>query len=97
MMRVGCAAGFSGDRTDAAGPVVDTLVARCLAKSADDRFQTMQELVAAIDRITAPIATALHFATASEPVVAPRRPRAWLPIALAIAVAATAVALARLL
>ena len=28
MMRVGCAAGFSGDRTDAAGPVVDTLVAR---------------------------------------------------------------------
>jgi hypothetical protein len=27
-MRVGCAAGFSGDRTDAAGPVVDTLVAR---------------------------------------------------------------------
>ena len=28
MLRVGCAAGFSGDRTDAAGPVVDTLVAR---------------------------------------------------------------------
>src|SRR5258706_12728832 len=28
VMRVGCAAGFSGDRTDAAGPVVDTLVAR---------------------------------------------------------------------
>jgi acyclic terpene utilization AtuA family protein len=27
-MRIGCAAGFSGDRTDAAGPVVDTLVAR---------------------------------------------------------------------
>ena len=27
-MRVGCAAGFSGDRTDAAGPVVATLVAR---------------------------------------------------------------------
>ncbi|HSW81929.1 MAG TPA: acyclic terpene utilization AtuA family protein, partial [Usitatibacter sp.] len=27
-MRVGCAAGFSGDRTDAALPVVDTLVAR---------------------------------------------------------------------
>jgi hypothetical protein len=27
-MRVGCAAGFSGDRTDAAGPVVDTMVAR---------------------------------------------------------------------
>jgi len=25
---IGCAAGFSGDRTDAAGPVVDTLVAR---------------------------------------------------------------------
>ena len=27
-MRIGCAAGFSGDRTDAAAPVVDTLVAR---------------------------------------------------------------------
>ena len=25
---IGCAAGFSGDRTDAAGPVVDTLIAR---------------------------------------------------------------------
>ena len=28
MVRVGCAAGFSGDRTDAAAPVVDTLIAR---------------------------------------------------------------------
>src|SRR5580765_7799560 len=27
VLRVGCAAGFSGDRTDAAGPVVDALVA----------------------------------------------------------------------
>ncbi|MEO7336631.1 MAG: acyclic terpene utilization AtuA family protein [Caldimonas sp.] len=27
LLRVGCAAGFSGDRTDAAGPVVDALVA----------------------------------------------------------------------
>ena len=27
MLYVGCAAGFSGDRTDAAGPVVDTLIA----------------------------------------------------------------------
>lgn len=27
MLRVGCAAGFSGDRTDAAGPVVDALIA----------------------------------------------------------------------
>ena len=26
-LRIGCAAGFSGDRTDAAGPVVDTLIA----------------------------------------------------------------------
>src|SRR3954452_8873756 len=26
-LRVGCAAGFSGDRTDAAGPVVDALAA----------------------------------------------------------------------
>ena len=28
LLRIGCAAGFSGDRTDAAGPVVDTLIAR---------------------------------------------------------------------
>src|SRR5689334_22298051 len=27
LLRVGCAAGFSGDRTDAASPVVDALVA----------------------------------------------------------------------
>lgn len=27
MLKVGCAAGFSGDRTDAAGPVVDALIA----------------------------------------------------------------------
>src|SRR5438874_893799 len=27
-LAIGCAAGFGGDRTDAAGPVVDTLVAR---------------------------------------------------------------------
>src|SRR5688572_6245931 len=26
LLRIGCAAGFSGDRTDAAGPVVDALV-----------------------------------------------------------------------
>jgi hypothetical protein len=28
ILAIGCAAGFSGDRTDAAGPVVDTLIAR---------------------------------------------------------------------
>ncbi|HKW82911.1 MAG TPA: acyclic terpene utilization AtuA family protein, partial [Burkholderiaceae bacterium] len=27
-LNVGCAAGFSGDRTDAGGPVVDTLIRR---------------------------------------------------------------------
>ena len=26
-LRIGCAAGFSGDRTDAAGPIVDALLA----------------------------------------------------------------------
>lgn len=31
---VGCAAGFSGDRADAAGPVVDTLIARLTAADA---------------------------------------------------------------
>ena len=28
---IGCAAGFSGDRVDAAGPVVDTLVGAAIA------------------------------------------------------------------
>ena len=28
ILAIGCAAGFAGDRTDAAGPVVDTLIAR---------------------------------------------------------------------
>jgi hypothetical protein len=27
-LAIGCAAGFAGDRTDAAGPVVETLIAR---------------------------------------------------------------------
>ena len=27
-LAIGCAAGFGGDRTDAAGPIVDTLIAR---------------------------------------------------------------------
>ncbi|MEO8551393.1 MAG: serine/threonine-protein kinase [Kofleriaceae bacterium] len=35
-------------------PAVDALVAGCLAKAAGDRPQTMQDVVAAIDRITAP-------------------------------------------
>ncbi|HUD34953.1 MAG TPA: acyclic terpene utilization AtuA family protein [Variovorax sp.] len=33
---IGCAAGFSGDRTDAAGPVVDTLIARLGAAASTD-------------------------------------------------------------
>src|SRR3954462_13261237 len=44
---IGCAAGFSGDRTDAAGRVVDTLIARLAAGPAGQRailiFETLAE------------------------------------------------------
>ena len=81
-------------------PAIDELVARCLAKSADDRVQTMQELVTAIDQIVAPIATALAIgarpavATAADPIGPPRRSRAWLAIAGGLAIGAAIAAIA---
>ncbi len=52
---IGCAAGFSGDRTDAAGPVVDTLIAR-LAAGADGQrafliFETLAERTLALAQL----------------------------------------------
>ena len=41
---VGCAAGFSGDRTDAAGPVVDTLIARMAAAPGQRAFLIFETL-----------------------------------------------------
>ena len=41
---IGCAAGFSGDRTDAAGPVVDTLIARCDRASGQRAFLMFETL-----------------------------------------------------
>ena len=47
---IGCAAGFSGDRTDAAGPVVDTLIARLAGAPAGRRaFLIFETLVHHID------------------------------------------------
>ncbi|MDM0077988.1 acyclic terpene utilization AtuA family protein [Variovorax sp. J2P1-59] len=52
---VGCAAGFSGDRTDAAGPVVDTLVASLAAGPAGQRafliFETLAERTLALAQL----------------------------------------------
>ncbi|MET3494628.1 acyclic terpene utilization AtuA family protein [Variovorax boronicumulans] len=52
---IGCAAGFSGDRTDAAGPVVDTLIAR-LAGGPDGQrafliFETLAERTLALAQL----------------------------------------------
>ncbi|HSV60719.1 MAG TPA: acyclic terpene utilization AtuA family protein [Variovorax sp.] len=52
---VGCAAGFSGDRTDAAGPVVDTLVRRLQEGVAGQRafliFETLAERTLALAQL----------------------------------------------
>lgn len=41
---IGCAAGFSGDRVDAAGPVVDSLIARCTAQPGQRAFLIFETL-----------------------------------------------------
>lgn len=52
---IGCAAGFSGDRTDAAGPVVDTLIARLGGAPAQGRafliFETLAERTLALAQL----------------------------------------------
>lgn len=52
---VGCAAGFSGDRTDAAAPVVETLIARLAAAAAHQRafliFETLAERTLALAQL----------------------------------------------
>jgi hypothetical protein len=52
---IGCAAGFSGDRTDAAGPVVDSLIARLAAGPKDQRafliFETLAERTLALAQL----------------------------------------------
>ena len=52
---IGCAAGFSGDRTDAAGPVVDTLIDRLSHGPAGQRafliFETLAERTLALAQL----------------------------------------------
>ncbi|MDM0016352.1 acyclic terpene utilization AtuA family protein [Variovorax saccharolyticus] len=52
---IGCAAGFSGDRTDAAGPVVDTLIERLARGPAGQRafliFETLAERTLALAQL----------------------------------------------
>ncbi len=50
VLRVGCAAGFSGDRTDAAGPVVDALIAA--GGPAVLIFETLAERTLALAQLT---------------------------------------------
>ena len=52
---IGCAAGFSGDRTDAGGPVVDTLIDRLAKGPAGQRafliFETLAERTLALAQL----------------------------------------------
>ena len=52
---IGCGAGFSGDRTDAAGPVVDTLIARLKNGPSEQRafliFETLAERTLALAQL----------------------------------------------
>ena len=52
---IGCAAGFSGDRSDAAGPVVDTLIARLAEGPPQQRafliFETLAERTLALAQL----------------------------------------------
>jgi len=52
---IGCAAGFSGDRTDAAGPVVDTLIAALAQRPREQRafliFETLAERTLALAQL----------------------------------------------
>lgn len=50
---IGCAAGFSGDRVDAAGPVVDTLIARLAERSGSACliFETLAERTLALAQL----------------------------------------------
>jgi len=52
---IGCAAGFSGDRTDVAGPVVDTLIERLAGGPAGQRafliFETLAERTLALAQL----------------------------------------------
>jgi serine/threonine protein kinase/Tol biopolymer transport system component len=69
-------------------PMLDWIVTRCLAKDPDDRWQTVRDLRAALDRV-------LHEPQTAA-IAPPRRSRAGIAVAVAaaiVAIAASAVAL----
>lgn len=68
-LRIGCGAGFSGDRADAAGPVVDTLVARggpaCLM------YETLAERTLALAQLARRANPQLGYEPQLEAMIAP--------------------------
>lgn len=66
---IGCAAGFGGDRSDAAGPVVDTLIARGLPSVLI--YEMLAERTLALAQLARRDNPARGYATLMEPAVRP--------------------------
>jgi hypothetical protein len=69
VLRIGCAAGFSGDRTDAAGPVVDALVAA--GGPAVLIFETLAERTLALAQLAKRQDPTAGYEPLLEPMLAP--------------------------
>jgi hypothetical protein len=69
LLRIGCAAGFSGDRTDAAGPVVDALIAA--GGPAVLIFETLAERTLALAQLARRQDPAAGYEPLLEPMLAP--------------------------
>ena len=69
LLRIGCAAGFSGDRTDAAGPVVDALIAA--GGPAVLIFETLAERTLALAQLARRQDAAAGYEPLLEPMLAP--------------------------
>ena len=69
VLRIGCAAGFSGDRTDAAGPVVDALIAS--GGSAVLIYETLAERTLALAHLARRQDPAAGYEPLLEPMLGP--------------------------
>ena len=68
-LAIGCAAGFGGDRTDAAGPVVDTLIAR--GGPSVLIFEVLAERTLALAQLERRVNAECGYAPLLEPMVRP--------------------------